>query len=80
MIQIAAVALFALSIGGVVYFVLSGVKVKSGWQKGNGPIARWLDERRRSKFNDQLSGRGIKCDPKMFDPDSNVNVTLERTR
>ena len=29
---------------------------------------------------DQLSGRGIKCDPKMFDPDSNVNVTLERTR
>ena len=54
MIQIAAVVLFALSIGGVVYFVLSGVTVKSGWQKGNGPIARWLDERRRSKFNDQL--------------------------
>ena len=54
MIQIAAIALFAMSLGGVVYFILSGVKVKAGWQKGNGPIARWLDERRRTKFNDQL--------------------------
>ena len=40
MIQIAAIALFAMSLGGVVYFILSGVKVKAGWQKGNGPIAR----------------------------------------
>ena len=54
MIQIAAIVLFAMSLGGVVYFILSGVKVKAGWQKGNGPIARWLDERRRTKFNDQL--------------------------
>ena len=54
MIQIAAIALFAMSFGGVVYFILSGVKVKAGWQKGNGPIARWLDQRRRDKFNEQL--------------------------
>ena len=54
MIQIAAIALFAMSLWGVVYFILSGVKEKAGWQKVNGPIARWLDERRRTKFNDQL--------------------------
>ena len=29
---------------------------------------------------DQLAGRGIQCDPKMFDPDSSVEVTIRRTR
>lgn len=48
------VALFALSLGGLVTFFLTGIKVKSGWQNGNGPIARWLDARRRRAFNDQL--------------------------
>ena len=47
-------ALAALSIGLLVWYAVSGIKVKAGWQKGNGPIARWLDERRRVRFNDQL--------------------------
>jgi len=46
--------LFAMSFAGVAWFFLSGVKIKSGWQNGQSPLARWLDERRRRKFNDQL--------------------------
>ncbi len=53
-------------------------------QKGVGPDGKILGEFKPTgampTWYDQLSGRGIKCDPKMFDPDSNVNVTLERTR
>ncbi len=49
-----SVLFFALSIGGAVWYFLSGVKVKSGWQNGQTPLARWLDDRRRRKFNDQL--------------------------
>ena len=45
---------FALFAGGVVWFVLSGVKIKAGWQNGQSPLARWLDRRRRDKFNAQL--------------------------
>lgn len=48
--------LFAVSLAALVWYALSGVKVKSGWQNGTGPIARWLDGRRRRKFNDQLPG------------------------
>ncbi len=29
---------------------------------------------------DQLAGRGIVCDPKMFDPDAQVNVTIQNRR
>lgn len=29
---------------------------------------------------DQLAGRGIKCDPQMFDPDSSAIVNVERTK
>ena len=47
-------ALFAVSIGGVVWFYLSGLKIKSGWQNGTSPLAKWLDARRRDKFNMQL--------------------------
>jgi len=49
-----ATLLFALSLGGVAWYLLAGVKVKSGWQNGEGPIARWLDQRRRDRFNGQL--------------------------
>ena len=49
-----AISLAALSAGGLVWLAASRIKVKSGWQTGNGPIARWLDARRRAKFNDQL--------------------------
>ena len=48
------VALFACCFAGIAWYFLSGVKIKSGWQHGEGPIARWLDTRRRQKFNEQL--------------------------
>lgn len=47
-------ALFALSFGGLAWYFASGVKIKAGWQNGASPLARWLDERRRAKFNMQL--------------------------
>ncbi|MCR5413916.1 MAG: type II secretion system F family protein [Kiritimatiellae bacterium] len=46
--------LSALAFAGLAWYFASGVKVKSGWQNGDGPIARWLDGRRRRRFNDQL--------------------------
>jgi len=48
------VLLFALAAGGVVWFFVDGVKIKAGWQNGTSPIARYLDEKRREKFNEQL--------------------------
>lgn len=47
-------ALFALSAGGLAWYFASGVKVRAGWQNGTSPLARWLDSRRRAKFNAQL--------------------------
>ncbi len=47
-------ALFAFSFGGIVWYFVSGVKIKAGWQNGQSPLARYLDERRRAKFNAQL--------------------------
>lgn len=47
-------ALFALSFGGLAWYFASGVRIKAGWQNGESPLARWLDERRRAKFNMQL--------------------------
>lgn len=49
-----AVALFALAAAGLAWSAASGVKVKNGWQNGRSPLARWLDARRRRRFNDQL--------------------------
>ena len=49
-----SVILFGISIGGIVWYFLAGVKVKQGWQNGQSPLARWLDSRRRQKFNEQL--------------------------
>lgn len=46
--------LFALSFGGIVWYVAGDVRIKRGWQNGNSPLARWLDRRRRDKFNVQL--------------------------
>jgi len=48
------VMLFGLAAGGVVWFLVSGVKIKAGWQNGQSPLARYLDGRRREKFNLQL--------------------------
>jgi len=50
----AIVLLFALALGGIAWYVASGVKIKAGWQNGESPLARWLDNRRREKFNLQL--------------------------
>ena len=46
--------LFAFSFAGVAWYFVSGVKIKAGWQNGQSPLARFLDERRRAKFNAQL--------------------------
>lgn len=46
--------LFALSLGGVAWYFVGGIKIKNGWQNGESPLAKWLDSRRRAKFNDQL--------------------------
>ena len=46
--------LSAASVGGLVWYVVSGIKIKAGWQNGDSPLAKWLDERRRIKFNTQL--------------------------
>ena len=48
------VALFAVSFAGIAWYFASGVQIKAGWQNGESPLARWLDERRRAKFNMQL--------------------------
>ena len=48
------VFLFALSAAGVAWYVVGGVKIKAGWQNGQSPLARWLDGKRREKFNLQL--------------------------
>lgn len=37
-----------------VWAYLSSLKIKAGWQNGESPLARWLDNRRRNKFNMQL--------------------------
>ena len=47
-------ALFALFVAGLVWFVVSSIQVKAGWQNGESPLAKWLDARRREKFNNQL--------------------------
>ena len=46
--------LFALSFAGVVWYFTSELKIKAGWQNGRSPLAKWLDQRRREKFNAQL--------------------------
>ena len=54
MIEWLIVLLFTLSAAGVVCYFVSGVKIKAGWQNGQSPLARWLDSKRREKFNLQL--------------------------
>jgi tight adherence protein B len=49
-----SVALFSLCFAGVAWYFCAGVKIKAGWQNGQSPLARWLDQRRRDKFNAQL--------------------------
>ena len=46
--------LFGSCLGGIAWYAVSGVKLKAGWQNGQSPLARYLDARRRDKFNQQL--------------------------
>lgn len=49
-----AVLLFSVAFAGVAWYSLAGVRIKAGWQNGASPLARWLDDRRRARFNQQL--------------------------
>ena len=53
-------------------------------QNGVGPDGKILGEFKPTgampTWFDQLAGRGIKCDPKMFDPDCMADFTVERTK
>ena len=48
------IACVTLAVAGVGWYCLAGVRVKVGWQNGDSPLAKWLDARRREKFNSQL--------------------------
>lgn len=50
----AIVLLFAACFAGIAWYAAGGIKIKAGWQNGQSPLARYLDDRRRSKFNEQL--------------------------
>ncbi len=53
-------------------------------QRGIGPDGKIIGEFKPTgampTWYDQLSGRGIKCDPRMFDPESSEMVNVERTK
>lgn len=46
--------LAGLSFAALVFWALGALRVREGWQHGTSPWARWLDARRREKFNAQL--------------------------
>ena len=48
------VVLAAVSFFGCVWCVASAFKIKEGWQNGHSPLARYLDARRRDRFEQQL--------------------------
>ena len=54
MVAWSIVALFAACFAGLAWYFVGNVQVKAGWQNGQSPLARWLDGRRRDKFNKQL--------------------------
>ena len=54
MLEWSIVLLFTLAAVGIVWYFVSGVKIKAGWQNGQSPLARYLDNKRREKFNLQL--------------------------
>ena len=48
MIAWTATILFALCFGGIAWYVCGGIRIKTGWQNGTSPLAKYLDERRRA--------------------------------
>lgn len=49
-----AVFAAALAVSGLAWFLLAGLNIKAGWQNGRSPLAKWLDSRRRRRFDMQL--------------------------
>ena len=47
MLSVLIVALLSLSVAGVVWYFVGGVKIRPGWQNGQSPLARYLDGKRR---------------------------------
>ena len=47
-------ALAGACLAGVSWYLVSGVRIRAGWQNGESPLARYLDARRRTRFNEQL--------------------------
>lgn len=54
MIEWLIVMLFAMCFAGIAWYFVGDIKIKAGWQHGESPLAKWLDHRRRDKFNLQL--------------------------
>ena len=54
MIEWMITALASLSLFGIVWYFVGGIKIRSGWQNGQSPLAKFLDNRRRERFNLQL--------------------------
>ncbi len=48
------VLLFALAAAGIGGALAASLKFRAGWQNGKSPLARYLDSRRRAKFEAQL--------------------------
>ena len=46
--------LFGLAVAGIAGALVWGVRIKTGWQNGQSPLARYLDARRRDAFNAKL--------------------------
>lgn len=46
--------LFGAMFAGIVYYLLAGVKFNVAWQPGESPLAKYLNNKRRAKFNEQL--------------------------
>ena len=54
MLEWSIVLLFALAAVGVAWYLFSGVRIRAGWQNSQSPLARYLDNKRRTQFNLQL--------------------------
>ncbi|MBO6066635.1 MAG: type II secretion system F family protein [Kiritimatiellae bacterium] len=46
--------LFGCMVAGAVYRLLSGINFNAAWQPETSPLARYLNARRRARFNEQL--------------------------
>lgn len=54
MMALAIAGLFGVMAAGIAYYLAAGVKINATWQAGESPLAKYLNNRRRRKFNEQL--------------------------